>query len=195
MLTSQVEELEQICSITTISPPPARPAMNAHNMPNSHRPSRCPCRRSRVQFATPLVTAVHTNTNTHLLTQSDLYFTRTEIKLFKMRSNADGHLPLRRVEEWKVEHMNTETAATVYELTPSIKPAPISPLPTPPPCQEFCPALLEARQLTACDHQVRHAVHRSAVKGWGFLWLHPLVCLRHYVHLKSQDGRQPVYSE
>ena len=61
-LTSQVEELEQICTITTISSSPAQPTMNNHKMPNSHRPSSRPRSRSCIHFSTPIDTSAHTTT-------------------------------------------------------------------------------------------------------------------------------------
>ena len=61
LLTSQVEDLEKYVQSLPSSLPPARSAMNAHKMPDSHRPSRRPRSRYRVQFATPIVTAAHTN--------------------------------------------------------------------------------------------------------------------------------------
>ena len=60
-LTSQVEELEKICTVTTIRPSPARPTMDNHRMPDSqNRPSNLPCRRTHVHFATPISTTSHT---------------------------------------------------------------------------------------------------------------------------------------
>ena len=133
-LTSQVEELENICTIRTSS---AQPTMNNHKMPDSHRPSICPYSRSRVQFATQIDTSAHTN--------------------------------------------------TLSELTPT--PPPHTPY------QEFCPALLEAHQTKACNHQEIHALHQAAVKAWSIKWLHPLSCLQHCVQLQFWNGRRPVYSD
>ena len=95
--------------------PPNKCTAPFPRVPNRKSCNKCRCSK-RIRFRHPLVTEPYATSRTPHLTKSEFHYSNKDIKLFKLRSRAQGEVPLQPRPQWeKQQAANINNKGAIYK--------------------------------------------------------------------------------